>query len=301
MFARGARVYAFPKGFSPMVMYYNRAMFDRAKVPYPSDGWTQAEFLQTAKALTRDTNGDGQPDEWGAVVLRLFYEWQAWVWSAGGDILAPDGKHATGALDSPATDSAISFLTGLDTREHVAPKPNAFRAVSGMETRLFFSGKLAMLPSGHWLIPNIKQELAAGNLRLGVTSTPRAPDVVPSTPLFASAWAVPRNTSHRKLAVELAAALAGVEAQRTRLAAGLELSAMPAIQEAFAARDTLGLEPAFLRQVPFGRPPWGATIARYREVEALLPEIIDRIVIKGEAVHTVTSDVAHRIDEVLAR
>lgn len=301
MFSRHENVYAFPKGFSPMVMYYNRAMFDRAGVPYPADGWTQADFLATAHKLTRDTDGDGQPDEWGAVIIRPFYAWQAWIWSGGGDILSTDGRRATGALNSPVTDSTIDFLTGLTTREHVAPRPTAFRAVSGAETRLFYGGKLATLPSGHWLIPNIRRELATGNLRLGVTSTPRAPGVLPSTPLFASAWAVPRNSAHRKLAVELAAALSGSDAQRTRLEAGLELSSMPAIQEAFAARDTLGLEPAFLRQVPFGRAPWGATISRYREVEALLPEIIDRVVIKGERVPDVTSDVARRIDAVLAR
>ena len=232
--------------------------------------------------------------------MRPFYSWQAWIWSGGGDILTPDGKRATGVLDAPATDSALSFLTSL-VRLGVAPRPNAFRAVSGNETRLFYSGKLAVLPSGHWLIPNIRQQLAAGKLRLGVTSTPRAPGTTPSTPLFASAWAVPRNTAHRKLAVELAAALAGPGAQRTRLEAGLELSAMPGVQEEFAARDTLGLEPAFLRQLPFGRPPWGTTISRYREVEALLPEIIDRVIIRGESVHAVTTDVARRIDAVLVR
>ena len=76
---------------------------------------------------------------------------------------------------------------------------------------------------------------------------------------------------------------------------------MPAVQEAFAARDSLGLEPAFLRQVAFGRPPWGAVMARYREVEAQLPEILDRIIIRGEPVHSVTTDVARRIDAILAR
>jgi hypothetical protein len=112
---------------------------------------------------------------------------------------------------------------------------------------------------------------------------------------------VPRNTPHRKLAVQLAAALSGPEAQRGRIASGLELATMPAVQEAYSATDSLGLEAAFLRQVPFGRAPWGATIARYREVEALLPEIIDRVLVKGEPVHAVTTDVARRIDAVLAR
>ncbi|MFN8667113.1 MAG: sugar ABC transporter substrate-binding protein [Gemmatimonadaceae bacterium] len=301
MFARGDTVLAFPKGFSPVVYYYNRALFDAAKVAYPRDGWTFDDFLQTAKALTIDRDGDGTPDQWGTAVDRRFHTWQAMVWSGGGDILAPDGKRSTGTLDAPAAVRSLEFLTSLATVHRVAPRPNAFRAVSGNETRLFYSGRLALLPSGHWLIPNIRGQLERGKLSLGVVSFPRAPDAEAATPLFASGWAVPRNTAHRKLAVQLAAALSGPDAQRQRLAAGLELATMPAIQREFASRDTLGLEEAFLRQVATGRAPWGARIARFREVEAQLPDIIDRVVIRNEPVASVAHDVARRLDEILAR
>lgn len=301
MFARGDSVLAFPKGFSPVVYYYNRALFDAAHVPYPKDDWTFDDFLRTAKALTIDRDGDGTPEQWGTAVDRRFHTWQAMIWSGGGDILAPDGRHATGALDAPATIRALEFLTSLAIVHKVAPRPNAFRAVSGTETRLFYSGRLALLPSGHWLLPNIRAQLVRGQLSLGVVAFPHAPGAAPVTPLFASGWSVPRNSAHRKLAVELAAALAGAEAQRHRLAAGLELSTMPAVQEEFASKDSLGLERAFLQQVATGRPPWGARIARFREVEAQLPDIIDRAVIRGEKISVVAHEVALRLDEILAR
>lgn len=301
MFSRGDAVFAFPKGFSPMVYYYNRALFDAAGLPYPRDGWTFAEFVATAKALTKDTNTDGVTDQWGTALVRFFYAWQGIVWSGGGDILSRDGRRATGALDGPATIAALEFLTSLVTTHRVAPPPNAFRAVSGSEARLFYSGRLALLPSGHWLIPNIRAQLATGKLRLGVVSFPRAPNAEVQTPLFASAWAVPRNTRHRRLAVELAAALTAPSAQWQRLSAGLELSAMDSVQRRFAAQDTLGLDAAFLRQVANGRPPWGATIATYREVEAQLPDIIDRVVIAGLPVAQAAAEVARRIDPVLRR
>lgn len=301
MFARGDSVLAFPKGFSPVVYYYNRALFDAAKVAYPQDGWSFDDFLRTARALTIDADGDGTPEQWGTAVDRRFHAWQAMVWSGGGDILTADGRAASGALDAPATIAALDFLTALATTHAVAPRPNAFRAVSGNETRLFYSGKVALLPSGHWLLPNVRAQLAQGRLSLGVVSFPTAPGAAPATPLFASGWAVPRNSAHRKLAVELAAALAGAAAQRHRLAAGLELSTMPAVQAAFADRDTLGLAPAFVRQVAFGRAPWGVRIARFREVEAQLPDIIDRVVIRGDSAAVAARDVARRIDAILAR
>ncbi|MEO6443942.1 MAG: sugar ABC transporter substrate-binding protein [Gemmatimonadaceae bacterium] len=301
MFSRGDVVLAFPKGFSPMVYFYNRTLFDEARLPYPTDGWTFDDFLRTARALTLDRDGDGVPEQWGTAVDRRFFSWQAMLWSGGGDILTLDGRRATGALDSPASIHALEFLTSLVTSQRVAPRPNAFRAVSGTETRLFYSGRLALYPSGHWLVPNIRAQLAQGRLSLGVVSFPHAAGAETVTPLFASAWAVPRNAPHRKLSVELAGALAGAEAQRQRLAAGLELSSMPAVQEAFAAHDTLGLERAFLRQIPSGRAPWGARIARFREIEAELPDIIDRVVIRGERVPAVARDVARRLDQILLR
>jgi hypothetical protein len=65
--------------------------------------------------------------------------------------------------------------------------------------------------------------------------------------------------------------------------------------------DTSGLEGVFRRAVRTGRMPWGARIGRWREVEAILPDIIDRLVMNGEDVETVLHDVARQLDAVLAR
>lgn len=47
---------------------YNVDMFDKAGLPYPDENWTfKGEFLETAKKLTKDTNGDGKIDQWGYV------------------------------------------------------------------------------------------------------------------------------------------------------------------------------------------------------------------------------------------
>jgi ABC-type glycerol-3-phosphate transport system substrate-binding protein len=158
-----------------------------------------------------------------------------------------------------------------------------------------------LLPSGHWLIPNIRSQLSQGRLKLGVVSVPRAPGATVGTPLFASGWAVPRNTPQRKLAVSLAAALAGRDAQAVRLEAGLELSVMPAVQAAWLPRDSTGLDEAFGKQVAYGRPPWGARITRFREVEAQLPDILDLVLIQGRTPREAAQIVARRIDEVLLR
>ncbi|MBW7927633.1 MAG: extracellular solute-binding protein [Fimbriimonadaceae bacterium] len=60
---RGDQVYAIPKDFTPMVLYYNRRLFDAAGVGYPKDHWTYEEFLDAAKRRTdpRACTGSNSP------------------------------------------------------------------------------------------------------------------------------------------------------------------------------------------------------------------------------------------------
>ena len=40
------------KDYSPLAIYYNKDLFDKAGVPYPKDGWTWEDFQDTAVKLT---------------------------------------------------------------------------------------------------------------------------------------------------------------------------------------------------------------------------------------------------------
>ena len=294
------KLLAFPKGFSPMVYYYNRALFAKAGLAPPKNGWTQEEFLTAVRALSRDTDGDGAVDQWGTVLDRRLYAWQAWMWSAGADVLASDGRRATGAIDQPAAESTLTLLTDLPRRGY-APPPSAAGGALGFEQRLFYSGKLGLMTSGHWMIPRMRRYLAQGRVQLGVVSVPRTPGHEVKTPLFASGWAVPYNTPHRKLAVELAAWMVRADAQRRRAASGLEIPTLMTVAYASAGKDATGLEMDFLWQVPHGGVPWGARVAQYREVEKAMMDMVDRIVVDRVPVRDATREAAHVVDGVLAR
>jgi multiple sugar transport system substrate-binding protein len=299
-FRVGGKLLAFPKGFSPMVYYYNRDLFERARVPLPKNGWTRDEFLAAARALTRDSTGDGVPDTWGTILDRRLYAWQAWVWSAGGDVLTADGRRATGAIDQPAAESTLTFLTGL-VKHGYAPPPSAAGGALGFEQRLFYSGHLGLLTSGHWMIPRMRRYLEQGRVRLGVVSVPRTDGHAVRTPLFASGWAVPYNTPHHKLAVELAAWMVRAQAQQRRAASGLEIPTLLDVAYASAQRDTTGMEMDFLWQVPYGGVPWGARVAAYREVEKAMMDLVDRMVVDGVPAGVATREAARIVDGALAR
>jgi len=301
IFLRDGHLYAFPKGFSPMVIAYNKDLFDRAHLPYPRQDWTFAEFRAAAKALTRDTDGDGTTDQFGFWLDRRPFMWIASLWALGGDVLCPDGKRASGCLDSPASIRAFRDLTGLATRDSVTPRFFGLRRSLGDNQRNLVSGHVAMMPAGHFWVPNLRPHVIAGRLRLGFVTIPHRADLPPATVIYASGFAVPANAKHKRLSVELAAFMTDSLAQVTRTAGGLEIPSLSRIAAQVAAQDTTGWEAVFAHAVPSGRLPWGSRIARWREVEAILPDIMDRIVLNGEDVETVLHQVARQVDAVLAR
>ncbi len=300
LFGEGDALWAFPKDFTPMVIYYNRAVFDAAGEPYPEAGWTWSEFLDAARRLTRDTDGDGAVDVWGFGWPRDFFYLQTWIWAGGGELLSPDARRASGYLDSPETVAAVRFYLDL-VREHgVAPRVEMFRRPGGSLTRMFATGRLGMMQSGHWSGPALGPHESAGRLRYGVVPVPVRAGVDPVTVLYASGWAVPRNAAHRRWSVQLASYLASEVAQRIRARSGLAIPAMPAVARELAARDTTGREAVFLAAAATGRHPWGTRVAAWREIEDVLFDLLDRPLVRGEPVEVVARELAARIDGILA-
>lgn len=127
IFSRGESLYALPKDFTPIAMYYNKRLFDQAALPYPQNDWTWDDYLRLSRQITQDTNGDGIVDQFGTVFSNYFYLWQPWVWMNGGDIFDPSGNSAAGYFDSPPTVRALQFLIDLRVKHRVAPDDVALK------------------------------------------------------------------------------------------------------------------------------------------------------------------------------
>jgi len=297
VFRRGNAMYALPRGYSPVVLAYNKDLFDRAGVPYPTDDWTWDDFLRLAHQLTRDLDGDGLVDQWGTQVERAAAAWLPWLWSGGGDVLCPGGRRAAGCLDSPTSVAAIRWYAGLVTAEAVA-SPRAGRLDwSGGDLGPFTSGRVAMLTVTHASVAQLRSD-AGGVPRVGFVELPHRAGWPPATVVYASGYAVPRWAGRRKLSVELLVSLTDSLAQAARGEAGLELPTATGVAQALAAGDTLGWEAAFLRAAAHARAPWAARVPQWRDVEAVLPDLVDGI-LAGADPGTAAQQVAHRIDRLL--
>jgi multiple sugar transport system substrate-binding protein len=128
-----------------MLVYYNTDVFEAAGVEPPSPDWTWEDFKATAASLTKDNDGDGNPDQYGFTWAsnEIFPGIMPWVANAGGNLTSDDVCEAT--VDTPEVIEAVSYLNDL-IAEGIAPAP---MPMSDVFTR-FQNGTLAMFGAGRW-------------------------------------------------------------------------------------------------------------------------------------------------------
>ncbi len=268
-FTRGEALYAIPLDFTTMVMFYNKRLFDQAGVPYPRDGWTWADFLDTARRLTiaapaGRSGGADLPQQFGFWFENVVPFWVPWLWTSGGDILTADGSRASGALDSRASAAAIAFLHDLMYEHGAAPTPRQ-SAMAGVN--LFLEGRAAMDLKGHWMLIDYR----ARGLDVGVVGLPTRTGGAPVTVLYAAGQAIMHHARQPRLAWEYIKYMTSYEVQTRRVASGLALSGNIATARHYAGTP---VEDAFLASVAHARLPWGARSERYMFIEDLLGEMM---------------------------
>jgi len=300
---KGRGMYALPKGFTPLMMFYNKKLFDDARIPYPESTWNWNDYVRIAKQLTKDLDGDGTPDQYGTAFTNYYFYWIPWVWTAGGDVVDPEGRRATGFLNSPRTESALQFLIDLRQTHGVAPDAGSWIQAekTGSNVALFSSGKIGMIVDGHWRMPIFERHRKEGTLDPGVVSMPRFPDGGKVNVLYESGWCVPVNAKHPKEAALLAAFMAGEVACEIRSAGRLEIPSNITAARRMVDSDTLGNEKAFVHEVQYCRQPWGSRIERFSEIEWTLQDAVDEVMINGKPLHETMTAYAGKVDEELER
>ncbi len=145
------RIYGLPRDFNTYVVFYNKTLFDKYGIPYPKVNWDWKDFLEIAKKLTRDVNGDGKIDTWGTVVDTRPDVWMAFVWQNGGEVM--DASKKKSLIYSKETVEAFQFLADLILKYHVSPTLSQQQAFGWNP---FGSGKIGMYITGMWMVPIYK-------------------------------------------------------------------------------------------------------------------------------------------------
>ena len=141
-FTFDGQLWCIPQNMSSLVVYYNQDLFAAAGLAAPAPDWTWADFLDTARALTRDTDGNGQIDQYGAGIDASLYRLAPFVWQNGGQLVDDAAAPTRLALDEAAARAALQWFVDLQVTEQVVPDAVA-EAAEGSESR-FLNGRLGM-------------------------------------------------------------------------------------------------------------------------------------------------------------
>jgi len=150
------KVLGVPALVDNLALVYNKSLFDKAGMPYPTAQWTWDDFRAAAKKLT-----DPGTKQFGWAYVNDASEDTVWrflalLWQAGGDLLTPDNTKA--AFDSPAGLKAMTLLSDMANQDH------SIYLDSGNDNylNLFNAGKIAMLYTGPWDISSINKGVRFG-------------------------------------------------------------------------------------------------------------------------------------------
>jgi len=139
-------LYAVPNRGGPEVYYYNKTVFDKAKVAYPQANWTHDDVVRIAKALTikGDQYGMGVPADASdpSNVLSLFCPI---LWHHGGEFLNKD--NTAPAINSPEAVKAITYWSNFYLKDGSAPQGTPNFSTTRDLFPLFTANKLGLISS----------------------------------------------------------------------------------------------------------------------------------------------------------
>ncbi len=198
------RQYALPGNCGTFVLFYNKRLFDEAKVEYPDANWTWSDFLDASRKLTkRDKSGriiqyGSSMSFWGPVIEILIKE-------KGGRIFNEDGTKCI--INSPEAREALVFLHELAYKYGVSPKGAELKETSFWQ--LFQMERAAMFISGRWLIIQFRQNK---KLDFRITHLPKWDKR--ATLLASMGYAIPEQSNKKDAAWKFMKFLIGKEGQK---------------------------------------------------------------------------------------
>lgn len=142
------KYYALPYRTSQYALFYNKAIFDREGIAYPTQ-LTWEKYAELAKSLTK---GEGAGKQWGG----YYADW----------ITAPLGalQAGTTVLDDRLDDVAnwLDFLDRIYYKDQSHMSYKQMKSESTDWIKQFESGNVAMLVNGEWTINMLKADKADG-------------------------------------------------------------------------------------------------------------------------------------------
>ncbi len=260
------RLYALPDEFVNVALFYNKDLFREAGLNPETPPRTWAEFESMAAKLTRDTNQDGLPDQFGFAMTNTLWWSLPFLYSYNGDIL--DVPNLQCLLDEEESIRGLEYQIDLSRKglEAGAWRPGSVQPDTGFKNKAY-----AMIFSGPWNLSSFR----ASGLNFGVALIPGRPElkIESTTSIGGNSNVIFKTTRHPQEAFEFLSWLTSAEVQG-RLSR--ELGSIPVN---LPEMEKLGFKPTdrelavFIDQARHARSRPG--IPRYGKIETIVNQEVE--------------------------
>lgn len=276
-----------PQNISSLVVYWNRRLFAEAGVAAPKAGWTWAEFVGTARALT---NGQVRGVGLDPSITRM----APFIWSGGGTIVDSDEAPTRTTLHEPGARAALRDIVDLI---HSGSTPSRDQLAAQGLAEQFMTGKVAMFLGSRVEVPALREQRG---LDFDVAALPVRDQ--PASVLHSDAYCIASTSKHRSAAARFVAYAVGRQGQTVTALGGRTVPSLRSV-----ATSPAFLSPArapassqvFLDAIPHLRqlpvtPSWP-------EAEDVLGTQLRRAFEDGVPLDEVLAEIRQQVDPLLQR
>jgi multiple sugar transport system substrate-binding protein len=210
------KVYGIAPGINGMALFYNKDMFTAAGLKPPT---TWAEIAADAKALTK--NGVYGMAFSAPATEEGSWQFEPWLWGAGGDL---------SKLDSPEAVKALQFWTDLVSAGSASK--SVVQWTQGDVNDQFVAGKAAMQQNGVWNLSALEK----AKINFGIVPIPKPDGGAAPGPMGGEVLTIPVNAD--------ASASAAAGKVVNCLLSDKEMAAWASLQAYIPARQTVAAQAA---------------------------------------------------------
>lgn len=289
------KVYALPFRSDFWVVYYNKDLFDKAGVAYPSNDMTVAQYDELARKMTSGTGS-------GKVYGSIFHIWRSTVELFG--IL--DGKHTVvdGNYDflKPWYERAIKLQS-----DGIVPDYAMLKTSNTHYSAPFFNNTVATLPMGTWFAATQIAKIKSGeskSVNWGIVKYPHPDGVKAGTTIATiTSLAVNKQSSHKETALDFLKFVTGPEGAAIIASTGT----IPALRDAKVvdtitaidgfpkdenSKAALTIEKGYLEMPVHPKAP---------QIEVALNRVHDSIMTKNETVEDGIAEMNKTVGNIIGQ
>ncbi len=186
-------IFYLPNGATVWAVFYNKKIFDEAKVPYPEGEWTWAEYIETAKKVTDHEKG---------IYGSNMFNWDYYLYMIARQKNVTGYKaDGTSNFDAPEYKESLKFYKELSSVHKVQPSWLDYSSKKYAWNE-FVNGKMAMQYFGTWFVNILNDtETYPRDFDYGIVQPPANPGAKNNVGV-SGAYGINKNTENPDAAFE---------------------------------------------------------------------------------------------------